>query len=68
MRRGVAEVVSFDRSDADVIALRATIGKLNQRIAILTALVRLLVVLVRISGLSLDKTRVASAKSKSRVL
>ena len=56
------------RSDADVIALRATIGKLNQPIAVLTTLVRLLVVLVRISGLSLEKTRVESERSKNRGL
>ena len=68
MRRGVAEVISFDRADADVIALRATVGRLERRIAILTTVVRLLVTLVRVRGLSFERIRVPTASSKSRIL
>ena len=68
MRRGVADVISFDRADADLVALRATIGKLNKRVAVLTTVVRLLVTLVRVSGLSLERTRVATAVGKNKIL
>ena len=43
MSRGVADVVTFQGADGDVVALRAKIGKLNERVEILTTVVRLLV-------------------------
>ena len=68
IRRGVADVISFDRADADVIALRATVGKLEKRVAILTAVVRLLVTLVRVCGISLGRARVAKSANKTKIL
>ena len=68
MRRGVAEVISFEPADADVIAMRATVGKLHRRVAILTAVVRLLVTLVRVRNLPLERTRIASGRMKNRLL
>ena len=35
MSRGVADVVTFQGPDADVVALRAKIGKLDRRVEIL---------------------------------
>ncbi len=68
IRRGVTDVISFDRADADVIALRATVGKLEKRVAILNAVVRLLVTLVRVCEISLGRARVATSANKSKIL
>lgn len=57
LRRGVTDVVSFERADADLVALQATVSKLSRRVAILTALVRLLVVFIRTCGVSLEGCR-----------
>ena len=48
--------------------MRAKIGKLNKRVEILTAVVRLLVTLVRTSGISLERARLPAAPAKSRIL
>ncbi|HJL14274.1 MAG TPA: DDE-type integrase/transposase/recombinase [Sandaracinaceae bacterium LLY-WYZ-13_1] len=68
LTRGVAQVVTLDQRDSDLVELHATVAKLERKVAILTAVVRLLVTLVRVTGLSLAQTRLPSAESKRRAL
>ena len=46
LRRGVADVVTLDARDAEIIELHTKVAKLEKRTAILAAVVRLLVTLV----------------------
>jgi len=68
LRRGVADVVRLDVRDAEVIELHADVAKLEKRVAVLAAVVRLLVTLVRVTGVTLLGERMPTAKGKRRVL
>ncbi len=68
LTRGAAEVVTLDDRDTEIVEFHATIAKLEKKVAILTAVVRLLVTLVRVAGTTLAETRLPSAAQKRRVL
>lgn len=68
MRRGTSDVVTLQPRDDDAIRLRARVARLDRRVAVLTAVVRLLVTLVRVGDSSLDRVRVPSAAAKHRLL
>ena len=68
LTRGVAEVVTLDQRDSEFIELHAAVAKLEKKVAVLTAVVRLLVTLVRVAGITLGQTRLPSAAAKRRVL
>ncbi len=57
LTRGVAEVVALDQRDSEFIELHAAVAKLEKKVAVLTAAVRLLVTLVRVAGITLGQTR-----------
>jgi hypothetical protein len=61
LRRGVANVVSFDRANPDIIALQAHNAKLRKRVTTLLALVRLPITLVRVRGQSLLNRSIGQA-------
>jgi putative transposase len=48
--------------------LRERIGKLQGRVAMLTAVLRLVLALLRVSGFSLERSRVPDAAAKRRLL
>lgn len=60
--------MTIDANDPEVIELRTRVARLERRVEILTATVRLLLVLVRTTEASLAAARVPSAASKARVL
>lgn len=68
LTRGVAEVVTLDARDTEIVELHATVAKLDKKVAMLTAVVRLLVTLVRVAGTTLAETRLPSAAAKRGVL
>ena len=68
LSRGVAEVVTLNEADAAIVELHWRIAKLEKRVGILVAVVRLLVTLVRVSGATLAETRVPTASGKARLL
>jgi hypothetical protein len=67
IRRGLAEVVSLD-ADAGVSELRTRVARLERRIAMLTAVLRLALALLRVSGFQLELARVADAAGKRRLM
>jgi hypothetical protein len=67
IRRGLGEVVSLDPEDGG-FALRDRVAKLEQRVAMLTAVVRLVLALLRVSGFSLEFARIPDAAGKRRLL
>jgi hypothetical protein len=58
IRRGVGEIVSLVQEDGGEPALRHRIAKLEGRVAMLTAVLRLVLTLLRVSGFSLELSRV----------
>jgi putative transposase len=68
IRRGLGEVVALDRSDEWEPALRDRVAKLEQRVAMLTAVLRLVLALLHVSGFELERSRVPDAASKRRLL
>jgi len=64
----VWEVVTLDARDTEIVALHADVARLEKRVAILATVVRLIVTLVRVSGVTLAGVRVPSASGKRRVL
>jgi transposase InsO family protein len=68
IRRGVGEIVSLVQADGGEPALQERIAKLEGRVAILTAVLRLVLALLRVSGFSLELSRVPDAAGKSRLL
>lgn len=69
IRRGeLAKVVALAERDDELIELHATVSKLERKVAILTAVVRLLVTMVRVTGVTLSELRLPSASAKRRVL
>ena len=66
IRRGLGPVVSLDpRSEA---ALRNRVAQLEGRVAMRTAVLRLVLALLRVSGFTLEWSRVADAAGKRRLL
>jgi putative transposase len=68
IRRGVGELVSLVQADGGEPALRERIAKLEGRVAMLTAVLRLVLALLRVSGFSLERSRVPDAAAKRRLL
>jgi transposase InsO family protein len=68
IRRGPREVVSLDSGDDGEPALRNRVAKLERRIAMLTAVLRLVLGLMRVSGFKLELSRVPDAVGKRRLL
>ncbi|HJL16052.1 MAG TPA: hypothetical protein RMH99_10360 [Sandaracinaceae bacterium LLY-WYZ-13_1] len=68
LSRGVGDVVTLDARDTELVELHAQVAKLEKKVSNLSAVVRLLVTLVRVTGMSLGETRLPSAESKRRVL
>ena len=65
---GARPVVTTGDERRDAAALRVKVAKLERRVATLGAVVRLLMTLVRTTGVSLAKVRVSSAAGKSKIL
>ena len=61
IRRGLGNVVSFDEVGQTEAHFRERIAKLERRVAMLTAVLRLVLVLLRLSGFRLGLGRVADA-------
>jgi hypothetical protein len=68
IRRGPPEVVSFDSDNDGKPALRDRLAKLERRIAMLTAVLRLVLAPLRVSGFKLELSRVPDAAGKRRLL
>src|ERR1019366_2860731 len=68
IRRGVGEIVSLVQADGAEPALRERIAKREGRVAILTAILRLVLALLRVTGFSLERSRVPDAAGKRRLL
>ena len=68
IRRGLGEVVSLDPDGRREPALRDRVAKLERRVAMLTAVLRLVLALLRISGFKLELSRVPDASGKRRLL
>jgi hypothetical protein len=68
LRRGVQDVVSADVFDDDARQLRVRVLRLERRVETLLGIVRLLSVLVRLTGLRLDSTRVPDGEQKQLLL
>jgi hypothetical protein len=62
------EVVTLDVLDSDAGELRAQIVRLENRVRMLLAIVRLLFCVFRISGVRLDGDRVPSGEGKTKLL
>jgi hypothetical protein len=68
IRRGLGAVVSLDPDGRGEPALRDRVAKLERRIAMLTAVLRLVLALLRVSGFKLELSRVPDAAGKRRLL
>ena len=65
---GRNEVVSVDVLDMDMLMLQEEVLKLRHRVEKLSALLRLVVVLLRVSGFSLTKTKLPGGVMKISLL
>ena len=63
-----AEVVTVDATDMDVLRLQQELLTLRKRVAKLIALLRLLIVLLRLSGFSLAGTRIPNGAGKHALM
>jgi len=63
-----AEVVTINVTDMDVLRLQQELLTLRRRVARLIALLRLLVILLRMSGFSLASTRIPDGAGKQRLM
>jgi hypothetical protein len=68
IRRGLGQVVSLDQDDEGERVLRNRVATLERRIAMLTAVLRLVLALLRVSGFKLELLRVTDAAGKRRLL
>lgn len=68
LQRGPANVVALADEDAEVSVLRARLANLERRVDVLSAVVRLLVTLVRVTGATLTGERVPGEHAKRRIL
>lgn len=68
IRRGPREVVSFDPDSDGEPALQDRVAKLERRITMLTAVLRLVLALLRVSGFSLERARLPDAAGRRRLV
>jgi putative transposase len=68
IRRGLGEIVSLDPDNDGEPALRNRVAALERRVALLTAVLRLVLALLRTSGFTLELSRVPDATGKRRLL
>ena len=68
IQRGIGQVVSLDGDDGPEATLRARIATLERRVRTLSAVLRLTLVLIRVSGARLDGQRLPAADTKRTVL
>jgi transposase InsO family protein len=68
IRRGLSEVVALDDGFEAEVRLRRRVEKLEHRVSMLTAVLRLLLALLRASGFKLDLIRIPDAEGKRRLL
>jgi len=68
LRRGMPDVVTMDVLDRDVAELQAEVVRLENRVRLLLAIVRLLFVVLRTCNLPLDGERLPSAEAKTKLL
>src|SRR5471032_1572804 len=65
LRRGPRAVVTLDVVTKDSIELQAEVIRLRQRNEVLSAIVRLLFMLLRLAGVRLDETRIPDGATTS---
>ncbi len=68
LRRGSRSVVTVDVLDDDAGQLRVRLLRLEHRVETLLAIVRLLLLLVRMAGLRLDAKRLPGGEQKQQLL
>ena len=68
IRRGVGDVVALNEDSGGEAALRARVAELEHRISMLTAVLRLVLALLRVSGFRLELVRLPEATSKRAIL
>ena len=68
LTKSATEVVSIDVLDLDVIQLQREVIQLRRRITTLTALVRLAIVVFRVTGFSFNGIRLADGSDKQRLM
>jgi hypothetical protein len=67
-RRGPRAVVTLDVVTKDTIELQAEVIRLRQRNEVLSAIARLLFMLLRLAGVRLDETRIPEGAAKAKIL
>src|SRR5471032_2233334 len=68
LRRGPHAVVTLDVVTNDTIELQAEVIRLRQRNEVLSAIARLLFMLLRLAGVRLDETRIPEGAAKAKIL
>ncbi len=68
LRQSASDVVSIDVLDLDTIRLQRELMLLRRRVAKLRALLRLAIVIVKVTGFSFHKLRIADGDDKQRLL
>jgi hypothetical protein len=68
IRRGASEIVALDEDNQNEWQLLKRVAKLEHRVSTLTAVLRLVLTLLRVSGFQLVQARVAEANAKSQIL
>src|SRR5512145_950326 len=68
IRRGLGNVVSIDEVGQTDAHFRERMAKLERRVSMLTAILRLVLALLHLSGFKLDHDRVPDAEGKQRIL
>ena len=68
LNKPAIEVVSLDVLDLDTTRLQREVMQLRRRVTTLTALLRLAIVIVRVTGFSFHRIRIADGDDKQRLL
>lgn len=68
IRRGPSDVISLQDEQDELRALRERLARVERRLAVVSAVMTLLVALIRALGVSLARTRVPEAADKARLL
>ncbi len=68
LNKPATEVVSLDVLDLDTMRLQHEVIQLRRRVTKLTALLRLAIVIVRVTGFSFHRIRIADGDDKQRLL
>jgi len=68
LRRGMPDVVWLDDPEGDNTKLRERVAGLERRVAMLTALLRLALTMLRISGFHVDANRISSDAHRQALL